>query len=136
MSLERLDHIIAGALFDFGGFLTTREKVLTISATHDSAPMVEALTEFLNSRNIEDCTPFMQWELRCSGGEVPTKIATALEIISSAMRDDPHYAWTWHCNLAMAYFDEGIVGPLIANKAAARFMKLAFGVDTSEEPRG
>ncbi len=55
----------------------------------------------------------------------------ARETLQAAMRDDPAYAWSWHCNIAMCVKDEG-VDHAIANRAAKRFMKLAFDIETKE----
>jgi hypothetical protein len=41
------------------------------------------------------------------------------------------YAWTWHCCIAVSMQDEG-VSHQTSNKAAARFMKLAFDVDVTK----
>jgi Tfp pilus assembly protein PilF len=53
----------------------------------------------------------------------------AMDTLKKALQTDSGYAWSWHCNLAMAAFDEG-VDHETANKAANRFMQMAFGVDT------
>jgi hypothetical protein len=58
--------------------------------------------------------------------------AGALERLSRAMKSDPEYAWGWHCNIASAAMDEGL-DHAAANRAAARFMHAAFGVDTSDQ---
>ncbi len=57
-----------------------------------------------------------------------------LQVISDSMAYDTALAWGWHCNIAMAYQDEGGTH-VAANRAAARFMKLAFGLDTSKLPQ-
>lgn len=62
-----------------------------------------------------------------------TKVELALYHLRQAMQDDPGYAWAWHCNMACSIMDEGVSHD-ISNRAAARFMKLAFDVDTSKEP--
>lgn len=49
------------------------------------------------------------------------------------MEDDPGYAWSWQCNLAMASFDEGL-SRARANRAAARFMCVLFGIDMTKHP--
>lgn len=54
-----------------------------------------------------------------------------LKVMSEAMKADMDFAWSWHCNIAMASVDEGM-DHAAANRAAARFMKLAFGVDTTK----
>lgn len=58
-------------------------------------------------------------------------LKTACETLAKAIRDDSSYAWSWHCNIAMAAQDEG-VEHATANRAASRFMKMCFGVDTNE----
>ena len=60
-------------------------------------------------------------------------VQTALTEIREAMQADPHFAWTWHCNIAMAAYDEGVEFER-AQEVAARVMRLAFDVDTSEGP--
>lgn len=61
-----------------------------------------------------------------------TEIEKALNNLKKAMEKDSDYAWGWHCNIAMASFDEGLPLPA-ANRAAARFMSLAFEVDTTKD---
>jgi hypothetical protein len=53
----------------------------------------------------------------------------AVEHLSKVMQEDPEYAWGWHCNIAMAAFDEGLDHEH-SNKAAGRFMHMCFGVNT------
>lgn len=57
-------------------------------------------------------------------------IKKAMGALSEAMRNDPEYAWGWQCNIAMAAHDEGLDRPA-ANRAAARFIRNAFDVDTT-----
>ena len=134
MSIERLDHIVSGVLFDFGGFLTTRKERLIASSTDNAAPMADAVGAFLTLRGVDQtCAPFFQWSARCSPGGSNSPCGEALNILKSAMRDDPGYAWSWHCNVACAMMDEGAPHDS-ANAAAARFMRLAFDVDTRTAP--
>ena len=44
--------IVAGALFDFMGWLTSREKRLILSSVDEASPAVEAITEFAKKRNL------------------------------------------------------------------------------------
>ena len=60
---------------------------------------------------------------------VPGSMAT----VSKAIRNDPAYAWSWHCNIAVAAMDEG-VDHMTANKLAARFLMILTGVDTTKNP--
>lgn len=57
------------------------------------------------------------------------EVKIAMDTLRKAMREDSDYAHSWHCNLACVQQDCG-VDYEISNKAAARFMKLAFDVDT------
>lgn len=56
-------------------------------------------------------------------------IKEAFETLKTAIQSDPSYAWSWHCNVAMASVDEGMPSEA-ANKAADRFMQICFGVRT------
>ena len=52
IELHVLHSHIAGALFDFMGWLTSREKRLTLSSTDEAGPAVEAITEFAKMRGL------------------------------------------------------------------------------------
>jgi len=60
------------------------------------------------------------------------EVKNAMETLSKAFREDPEYAHSWHCNLAMACKDAGASHD-VGNEAASRFMKLAFDADTSND---
>jgi len=57
------------------------------------------------------------------------KIKRAFDVLKKTMVDDPDYAWSWHCNIAVMAQDAG-ASHVVANDGAARFMKLWFDVDT------
>jgi len=59
--------------------------------------------------------------------------ATAFRVLQYSLMIDTGYAWSWHCNLAMASVDEGM-DHVAANRAAARFMKNCFDVDVTLSP--
>lgn len=70
-----------------------------------------------------------------------TPVGEAFAVLKQALQDDPEYAWSWQSNIAMAFYDE--LGPMVdpsalrhevCNRAAARFMRLCFDVDTSKPP--
>ena len=44
--------VIAGALFDFMGWLTTRKERLILSSTDNASPAVESITEFAKMRGL------------------------------------------------------------------------------------
>ncbi len=54
-----------------------------------------------------------------------------MDTLRKAFIEDPGYAWSWHCNLAMSAYDEGLPKPA-ANRSAARFMSLAFDIDMTK----
>ncbi len=62
-----------------------------------------------------------------------TPVADAVHTLIAALKADLDFAWTYHCNIAMAFQDEG--GDYkTANRAAARFMKNWADVDTTKSP--
>jgi hypothetical protein len=63
-----------------------------------------------------------------------SETARAFAVLRQAMHDDPEYAWSWHCNIAMASVDEGRTH-FQANRAAARFMQNCFGIDITKSPQ-
>ena len=66
--MENLDHIVGGALYDFMGFLTTREEELILSSHHDACPAVAVIQEFMNMRGMDlEIPPAVKdWQYRCS----------------------------------------------------------------------
>jgi hypothetical protein len=64
--------------------------------------------------------------------EQPEPVADAMKTVIKAMQADPDYAWSWHCNVAMAFADAG-GDPYTANQGAARFMRLLANVDPTHE---
>jgi hypothetical protein len=52
IELHVLHSHIAGVLFDFMGWLTSRKKRLTLSSTDEASPAVEAITEFAKMRGL------------------------------------------------------------------------------------
>lgn len=63
-----------------------------------------------------------------SKGGTAEPVAQAMQTVTAAMRADPGYAWSWHCNIAMAYVDAG-GDRTIGNQGAERFMRLLANVD-------
>lgn len=58
-------------------------------------------------------------------------VKESMDVIRKAIHIDEDYAWSWHCNLAMTSYDEGL-SHKSANKAAARFMQICFDYDVTE----
>lgn len=60
-------------------------------------------------------------------------VTGAVQTLIEALKADPEYAWAWHCNIAMAAFDEGL-SHYAANKAAARFLSWLAQIDMTTHP--
>ena len=63
-----------------------------------------------------------------------TTLNEALKIIRDEFRGNYSFAWQWHSSLADCAQGEGMGKPE-ANRVAARFMLMVFGIDTSMNKR-
>jgi hypothetical protein len=48
----RAQNIIAGALFDFMGYLTSRAERIVLSASDDASPAIDAIRDFAKKRGL------------------------------------------------------------------------------------
>ena len=62
----------------------------------------------------------------------PEGVQRTMNVLRSALQTDPGYAWSWHCNIAVAMQDEG-VPHAVANHGAARFMRALAAVEPAHE---
>lgn len=54
--------LIAGALFDFLGYLTSRDEALTLSGHHHAMPAVDALSAWAATRGLDlDVADVERW---------------------------------------------------------------------------
>ena len=69
-------------------------------------------------------------------------IKDAMDRLKIAMIEEPDYAHTWHCNIAMACYDampiaktnkQNRIDHEIANESATAFMKMCFDAETSND---
>jgi hypothetical protein len=68
--------LIAGALFDFAGFLTTRDKPVEFGASCDASPAVELLQQFAKKRGLSLESPdIQQWSLALAASPQPQPVA-------------------------------------------------------------
>lgn len=67
-------------------------------------------------------------ETAIAAAPAPPSVPSSVQALITALKEDPDYAWTWHCNVACAMTDEG-VDHATANRGAARFMRWFAGVD-------
>lgn len=84
--------VIAGALFDFIGFLTTRDSNTTLGATSPAAPAVDLLSEWAETRSLAlDDADVSDWQSRISTAP-PTPdvsgLVKALEACLDALWED------------------------------------------------
>lgn len=55
------------------------------------------------------------------------------DTLKELIKQDPGYAWAWHCNIAMPMYDTGLVNHAIANHCAAAVMRFMFNVEPAHE---
>jgi len=80
--MMRRDATIAGVLFDFMGWLTTRKERLCLSSADDASPAVTAITEFAKMRNLSlDNAMVTDWQ---SGAAQASKPLSDAEIFDLA----------------------------------------------------
>lgn len=124
--------IIAGAIYDFAAGLTCRKEPITLGSAHHAGPAAEACDEFLRLRGCNEGEPLVRDWQEFVGLQPILSPGAGLTAIKQAMERDYSYAWSWHCVVACCAMDEGLSHEA-ANKAAARLMRMAFGIDTSKE---
>ena len=64
-------------------------------------------------------------------------VKQAFDTLKAALQADDEYAWSWHCNIAMAFVDtEPEYGSRnlhkVANGGAAIFMQRCFDIDIKQ----
>lgn len=59
--------IVAGAIYDFAAWLTTRPGLMRVGAMHNAAPMAEAVGVFLRAKFVEGDPRVMDWESALAG---------------------------------------------------------------------
>ena len=100
MTEERLDPIIAGALYDFAGWLTSRPVTVRMGASEDSSPVVAMLKAFMQDRGVDQQTsPWIkQWPLYC--GRSPSECGPEVE--AGSPQTDTHTS-PYHEGFQTAY---------------------------------
>ena len=81
IAVMRRDAMIAGVLFDFMGWLTTRKERLCLSSADDASPAVTAITEFAKMRNLSlDNAMVTDWQSGAAQASKP-------------LSDEPNMFW-------------------------------------------
>lgn len=70
-------------------------------------------------------------QLWTKAGMVDVYVGSPMERLTQQIKDDPAYAWSWHCQFACCAMDEGL-SHAAANRAADRMMTTCFGVKATE----
>jgi hypothetical protein len=64
--------VIAGALFDFMGWLTTRDERLVLSGADEAGPAVDAIRDFANMRGLSlDDAKVQDWQDMAKDSNAP-----------------------------------------------------------------
>jgi hypothetical protein len=64
------ESMIAGALFDFVGYLTTLDEPVTFSGKHDATAALDLLGEWASQRGLDlDEADVKGWVNTCKGGK-------------------------------------------------------------------
>lgn len=88
--------------------------------------------DFNNPMTPEQQADWVKREREFAARQAQQPVPQAVQTLIAAMQADSDYAWSWHCNIAMAYVDAG-GDTYIGNQGAARFMKLFANVDPAHE---
>ena len=80
-AMMRRDATIAGVLFDFMGWLTTRKERLCLSSADDASPAVTAITEFAKMRNLSlDNAMVTDWQFGAAQASKPLSDAEIFDL--------------------------------------------------------
>jgi len=119
-----------GITFDSGGAGNQRDWEidwsLRIQEDPDKQPLQETVEEVLLELGDQKESPDAIIPV------FPTPAKVFFDGLQLCMKNDHDLARSWHDNIAMCAQDEGMPHEA-ANRAAARFMKLCFGVDTGKK---
>lgn len=101
----------------------------------DYSPVMDKWLKSLTKEGSDgsDRDYFNTWTGQSSqdNAKLATEVGDALDVLKNAFKNNPDFAWTWHCAIWSGAHDEGLSSDA-ANRAAARVMKMAFDIDTSE----
>lgn len=67
-----LPPIVAGAIFDFAGFMTTRSEVIEVGSTAEAGPVADLVKEWAESRDLELAdAAVLSWQLHITRASLP-----------------------------------------------------------------
>ena len=77
--------VVAGALFDFMGWLTSRRERLVLSSTDDAAPAADAIKDFAKMRSLSISDAQVQkWQEHLSAPQPPRQPLTDAMVVEIA----------------------------------------------------
>lgn len=107
---KQLHAIISGAIFDFAGFLTTREKVIEIGSSANAAPVADLVSEWLEKRGVSmDDAMVQTW----SESLYPKATPNSVEQIRTAFEEVCLPSFELHPERGCRYPDGTYVTPVI-----------------------
>jgi hypothetical protein len=96
--------VIAGALFDFMGWLTSRPKRIMLSSADEASPAVDAIKEFAKMRGLSlDDARVQDWQ----DSTTPPNVATPLAALAP---DERSSAWVGLTDEEIDVIDQGMCG--------------------------
>lgn len=127
------DYMVNLSVFDANGTPHSRTSVTLLHDDEQAASSDNAFCMWM---------PFQKGQAKAQVPVLDTPacpklpaIEDAFHVLQKAMRDDPEYAWAWHCNIAMPIMDSSSLGHELANISAASLMRHLFDIDTTALPQ-
>jgi len=97
--------VIAGALFDFMGWLTSRKERLALSSVDDASPAVDAITDFAKMRGLSlDDARVLDWHTTSPAAQRPWQGLTSEDL--AQIDTDEFWQVGNHMAIAMAVEDK------------------------------
>jgi hypothetical protein len=85
---DGLPLVIAGAIFDFAGYMTTRTDVIKVGATANAAPVADLAKEWAKLRGLSlDDAAVLSWQEWLPTAPHPTKQPLTTQEIDAVMRN-------------------------------------------------
>lgn len=70
---DGLPLIVAGAIFDFAGFMTTRSEVIEVGSTAEAGPVADLVKEWAELRGLDLAdAAVLSWQLHITRASLPT----------------------------------------------------------------
>lgn len=103
-----LQMLVAGALYDFAGFLTTRGEIMTIGAAANAGPMADLLKEFA--------------ELRCLSLDDPAIVGWDIALLEATTTSPTQQQPAQHANIKRPYTLEELRAKIATHEYSAELL--------------